>query len=230
MTTNEMVSQLNGQFKDMGGSANAKNQCVDLANFYIVYCLGKDPIIGTNADDFPAKCMDFCDWYPTTEGMEEGDIPIWGPGVGSAGHIAIFVKWLSDITFQSFDENWPLKSPCHIQDHNLNNIEGYLRPKGNNMNEEQIVKRTFAHVFNAFMHTFYGRTLASDPEVTYKADIDYWYAQNPVYGVGSWIGQQPSEAEFKKNWVKPFLCRVCPPVDTVCPGKLAKIKDFVSKI
>ena len=59
---------------------------------------------------------------------DEGDIIIWSQGVGQFGHIAICKE--SDFAkFISFDQNWPVGSVCHFQDHNYTNVLGWLKPK-----------------------------------------------------------------------------------------------------
>lgn len=59
---------------------------------------------------------------------EPGDIVIWGTKVGEFGHIAVFVSGTSK-KFQSFDQNWPAGSLCHIQDHTYNGVLGWLHKK-----------------------------------------------------------------------------------------------------
>ncbi len=58
MTLEELIKKYNGQPVEVAGSANAKNQCVDLANLYIRDVLGWPIIEWTNAKDFPAKAGD----------------------------------------------------------------------------------------------------------------------------------------------------------------------------
>jgi regulator of replication initiation timing len=51
---------------------------------------------------------------------------IWGGT--SYGHIGIFVE--GDVnSFKSFDQNYPIGSPAHIQGHTYANVLGWLRPK-----------------------------------------------------------------------------------------------------
>lgn len=129
MTLQQFLEKWNGQFCEIAGSANAKNQCVDLANAYL-RDVCKLPIIEwTNACDFPKKTN--IEWIPNdeiTDLPKEGDIIIWNSNVGSgAGHIAIFLDGTTS-KFNSFDQNWPLYSPCHVQSHTYTNVSGWLRP------------------------------------------------------------------------------------------------------
>ena len=65
---------------------------------------------------------------------------------GEIGHIAVFIEGNVD-TFKSFDQNYPLGSPCHIQGHTYANVLGWLRfKKTENMPEDEIIKRADAFV------------------------------------------------------------------------------------
>lgn len=131
-TLGQFLSDLNGNFCEVSGSANAKNQCVDLANAYLRDVCNHPIIQWTNACDFPSKIKDM-EWIPNDEETDlpqEGDIIIWNSNVGGgAGHIAIFLEGTTS-KFNSFDQNWPLYSPCHVQSHTYSNVSGWLRPNG----------------------------------------------------------------------------------------------------
>lgn len=110
----------------------AKFQCVDLVNQYIVEVLGLDPVIGTNAKDFPAKYnKDQFDWVPNSlMGVPpKGSIIVWNGKVGNgAGHIAI-VKSANLMSFKSLDQNW--SKPLYVTDetHSYKNVQGWLIPR-----------------------------------------------------------------------------------------------------
>jgi hypothetical protein len=130
MTLQEFITKWDGKFCEVAGSANATNQCVDLANQFIreVLCL---PIIEwTNACDFPSKASGYTFIKNTPENIPlEGDLVIWSSAIGGgAGHIAIFVEGTAS-RFTSFDQNYPLNTPCHKQGHTYANILGWLHPK-----------------------------------------------------------------------------------------------------
>lgn len=103
-------------------------QCKDIANQYAQDVNGKNLPAG-NAIDM-AKPVDGYDWIVNTPtGIpQSGDIIVWGKGVGAYGHIAIFIDGNAN-TFRSFDQNWPVGSLCHIQEHNYNNVLGWLHFK-----------------------------------------------------------------------------------------------------
>ena len=124
---NEFLNKWNGKYCEVTGSANATNQCVDLANAYLRDVLKLPIVKWTNAIDFPSKLADSHDFIPNTpEGLpKEGDLVIWGKGVG---HIGIFLSGNLS-RFTSFDQNYPIGSPCHAQGHTYANVLGWLRCK-----------------------------------------------------------------------------------------------------
>lgn len=133
MNYQEFINKWNGKFCEMGGSANAVNQCVDLANAYIKEVLGLPIILGTNAIDFPKKCLppEYEYIKNTPEGIpQQGDIMIYKSADG-IGHIDIFDHGDSN-NFVAFSQNWPLKSVCKMVDHIYTGkytVDGWLRCK-----------------------------------------------------------------------------------------------------
>jgi len=127
MNLNAFIKKYDGKFVEAGGSANALNQCVDLANQYINEVLGFSKILGTNAKDFPKKAGGNYVYYEKSPDRipETGDLVIWGNG--KYGHIGIFVEG-NNKSFKSFDENYPTGTPAHIQGHYYKNVIGWLRP------------------------------------------------------------------------------------------------------
>lgn len=129
MTFQEFLEKYNGKFVEVGGSPSALNQCVDLANQYISEVLGLPKILGTNAIDFPKKAGINYDWIANddiSDVPQEGDLIIFS--IGSYGHISIFVEGDTK-SFRSFDQNYPLSSPAHIQNHTYTSVLGWLRAK-----------------------------------------------------------------------------------------------------
>lgn len=135
MTLQEFQNKYLGkqvEFHSFGGGA--LNQCVDLVNQYIKEVLGLTPIIGTNAKDFGTKYNknEFTWIANTTEAIIEAyDIPVWNGNVGGgAGHIAIATKKGTQNSFSSLDQNWSKAERVTLEQHNYNNVIGWLRPKG----------------------------------------------------------------------------------------------------
>lgn len=133
MTLNEFISTYTGKYVEVAGSANAKNQCVDLANAYIRDVLGLPIIEWTNAVDFPEKAGDKYDFFPNTpDGVPEiGDIVVfkkYGSLYGDPGHIGVIVY--ADVkTMKVFEQNYPTGSVCKTGTHNYLGCKGWLRAK-----------------------------------------------------------------------------------------------------
>ncbi len=140
MTLQEFVNKWTGKFCEVAGSSNALFQCVDAANAYLREVLGSPIVEWTDAVYFPAKMVEDYDFIENTPtGVPQaGDLIVWKP---SPGHIAIFLDG-NDKEFNSFDQNYPLNSPCHIQKHTTYfNVVGWLRRKGgDNMAEIENLK------------------------------------------------------------------------------------------
>lgn len=127
VTLEEFIKKNEGQFVEVAGSANAKFQCVDLANAYIRDVCGQPIVEWTNAIDFPKRINDKFEVIPFMKGMvlKPGDILIFDLN-DNIGHISVLIKPY-DKTCESFDQNWPLKSPCHLVTHNYTQIKWILR-------------------------------------------------------------------------------------------------------
>lgn len=127
MTIQEFFDKWNNKGCDFDGYYGF--QCMDIAHQYAVDVVGKDipPVPGAKDE-----------WDKTIDGYEKiansptgipqrGDIIIWGTGVGQYGHIAIFDHGDTN-SFTSFDQNWPLNSLCHFQNHNYTGVLGWFHP------------------------------------------------------------------------------------------------------
>ena len=120
----DFIKEWSGKKADWNGAY--LGECVSLAKRWEEK-LG-EPIIYGNAitelgvhDEYDVE---------TTGDAQPGDLIIWGSKVGPYGHIAIFVSGNIYGAFTSFDENWPVGSFAHLQNHNNNGqVIGWLRPK-----------------------------------------------------------------------------------------------------
>jgi len=124
MTLQEFIQKYTNQFVEYHSyDPAAKNQCVDLANQWLVEGLGLEAIIGTNAIDFPSKAVARgMDWIPNTpDGIPEpGDLIVYE---GTIGHIDIALEGCTKDKVVAFSQNYPTGSPCVVR------TGTYLRPK-----------------------------------------------------------------------------------------------------
>lgn len=150
----EFRDKNNGNFVEITGSANAKNQCVDLANAYIRDVLKLPIVEWTNAQDFPKKCLPpNYEWIKNDPNNakqipSQGDVMIFESTDG-VGHISIFDNGkVGENSFVSFDQNWPLKSAPKLISHTYTGkykVVGWLRARtqeDTNMTDDQ--KRALA--------------------------------------------------------------------------------------
>ncbi len=132
MTFQEFIDKWSGKYLEYAGSAGAVNQCVDLVNQYIVSVQGKSPILNTNAKDFLTRAdTSVYDVIPYSfpQVLRNGDIVVWGEEIGKNGHIAVVID-ADEYNFRSFDQNYPVGTPCHKQNHSYNGVIGVMRLKG----------------------------------------------------------------------------------------------------
>lgn len=117
-------------------------QCVDLYRQYVkdVLNLPQSPgVVGAYQIWDRHDSTKFEKIKNTPEAIPQlGDIIIWKK---IANHVSIFNY--GDIeSFVSFDQNWPIGSICHFQNHNYTNVIGWLRPKGFDFTEIEINDQT----------------------------------------------------------------------------------------
>ena len=133
MTLQELISKYTGQPCEVAGSANAKNQCVDLANAKIRDVDGNPIIEWTNAVDFPERGSQYYDFIPNSkEGVPPiGSLAVFGKYAklyGVEGHIGVVVY--ADLkNIKLFEQNFPTGSLCKIGDHNYLGCRGWMVPK-----------------------------------------------------------------------------------------------------
>lgn len=164
MTYDEFIKKNNGQSVEVSGP-NSKYQCTDLANAYIRDVLNKPIIEYTNAEDFPAKMTSYGTWVANskTNNPPKGAIVVWDFTTDDVGHIAIASGVGDSNHFESFDQNWPLKSKCHFVVHTYSGVVGWLipnLPKGDNM-PGKLINDSKGRVWNEF-------------------DGKYFYVENPA--------------------------------------------------
>ncbi|MEK0326789.1 MAG: CHAP domain-containing protein [Nitrosopumilus sp.] len=131
MTLDQLIKKYDGEHVDYDYAFGP--QCMDLYRKYVEEVLvlpqsisveGAKEVWKTYPDDVYDRFINTPKAVP-----KKGDIIIWDKSVGKGfGHIAIFVHG-NVKSFISFDQNWPVDSPCHLQQHGYSNIIGWLRVK-----------------------------------------------------------------------------------------------------
>lgn len=124
MTLQAFLNKWNMKLADFDGHYGA--QCVDIVQYYNRDVLGGSFLSGATAVDVwtaynQDKCVKVLN--TPTNVPQPGDIIFW-----SFNHVAIAV--VADVnTLTSFDQNYPINSPCHFQEHDYKNALGWLTPK-----------------------------------------------------------------------------------------------------
>lgn len=139
MTPQEFIKTYNGKYLDTDNHYG--RQCWDLAQ-KAAEVIAKCTTLPTGGDGAYGVFKNFLYPLPNyyrkvdykkTRRPKLGDLVVWGasqPGSNGNGHIAMFVK-ATNGGFISFDQNWPIGSPCHLQEHTWVHVVGWLRWKVN---------------------------------------------------------------------------------------------------
>ena len=135
MILDEFIAQNDGKFVEKEDSS-ALNQCMDLA---FAWCdkLGIDRtairhsaayLVWTQPNDLTLANFDYIPNTPN--GLPQaGDLVVWSSSYGGAGHIGIATGRSNLNSFDCFERNDPLKSPCHTKTYGYDFVLGWLRPK-----------------------------------------------------------------------------------------------------
>lgn len=133
MTIQQFFDAYNGLWIESTGISDigSRDQCVDLWRVYNLRVIGGPNVSGNAVDYWNTFPTDFYDKIPNspTAVPKLGDVMIWGTNYGPYGHIAVCTDIADTKGFTSFDQNDPLKSPCHYQPHTYTGVLGWLRPK-----------------------------------------------------------------------------------------------------
>lgn len=133
MTFFESFRKWNGKFVDLDNAYGP--QCMDWMHQYLldVYGFPRTYLIAPSAKQLWFK-------FPNVTGAsqfiqiqnrpwnvpKQGDIIFWN--FGTAGHVAI-VNEANLLRLTSIDQNFPLNTAVHIQEHNYRGCLGWLRKK-----------------------------------------------------------------------------------------------------
>lgn len=131
---NQFVENTQGQFIEVS-SKEALYQCMDLAYIW-VFCLGFPKVtiqnqyayqVFTSPKEITHQYFDIV--ANTPDGVPpEGSLIIWSNQYGPAGHIAIVIS-ANKTKFTCFEQNNPLGTNAHIEEHSYSKVLGWLVPK-----------------------------------------------------------------------------------------------------
>ena len=139
MTPQEFFTKYNGKAIDYDGRHGP--QCMDLMNQFVV------EVFGDTSGQLRAPTA-YQSWLKNSQDYEkihyqpglvpqEGDIIYLGDQyVKGTGHVAIATRKSRQSVFTSFDQNWPVGSLCHYQEHIYNGVVGWKRRKGQQQNNQ----------------------------------------------------------------------------------------------
>ena len=136
MTLEQFIEKWNNKSCDWDGAYGG--QCLDLYRQYVKECLDfpQSPSVAGAKDIWDTYLTSYFTRYNNspTAVPKKGDIILWGTKLGQYGHVAIFLD--GGVTkFNSFDQNYPEGSLCHIQSHTYTGVLGWLRPKEQQLTE-----------------------------------------------------------------------------------------------
>lgn len=144
MTPQDFFNKYNGKGIDYDGAYG--DQCMDLMNQFTV------EVWGDTSGQLRAPTA-YQSWLKTSPDYEkiyyqpgkvpqEGDTIYWSDTyMKGTGHVAIATNKRNQSVLTSFDQNWPVGSKCHYQEHTYNGVVGWKRRKGQQNNQPIIKKR-----------------------------------------------------------------------------------------
>lgn len=220
MSIDEFFSKYDDKPLDWDGMYG--NQCKDVFSYYNSEVVGCPYYIYGNASDLMNADTD--EYYDKIyDNPQQGDVVVWGTGVGQWGHVAIYDR-TNGSNFVSFDQNYPIGSPCHFQGHNnFNNIIGYLRPhKGDNMSLSKLdlVRDSIDWFYRTFLHVETEEELMSHVN-NVMATFDQTTNGNSLR---TELESMVKSDEFKGKWMLKADCK------SDCSVQDQKIKDLEDAI
>jgi hypothetical protein len=134
LTLTQFINKWTGKFLDFDGVYGG--QCVDVILGYCHDVLNFALLPGNAIDEF-GENPNHWTWVINDPSRPDqlpphGAVIIWHEdhqvGTGVLGHTAICINAYQD-HFISFDQNWPIGSPCHQVRHTYQGVKGWGIPK-----------------------------------------------------------------------------------------------------
>lgn len=133
ITLQEFFNKYNDQPLESDGSkpgSETYRQCVDVTKAYFPEVLGIPPMQGVASEYWTNYPKSYFQALPAASKprIKPGDIVCWSPEIGGTyGHVAVAAGYAELSNFSSFDQNYPIGSICHFQQHNAKGVQGLLR-------------------------------------------------------------------------------------------------------
>ena len=221
MTPKEFFEKYNGKYLDVDQAYGP--QCVDVIKAYFNEVLAKGAVLG-NANDYWNMTLENFEKIPnsSTAIPQLGDIIVWGKKIGSYGHIAIATGIGDDNHFESFDQNFPLNSPCGYIIHTYYGVLGWLRPlKEITMDIELLVRilhQVWRITHNANLPDEASIKLEADQYLKRYDDGEEWAFSELI---DKWAGEDTSKRDLENELKK---CQATPPEIKVVEKIVEKIR------
>jgi len=138
MTPQDFFNKYNGKGIDFDGAYG--DQCMDLMNQFSVEVWGDTSGQLRAPTAYQSWLKNSPDYekihYQLGKVPQEGDIIYWSDQyIKGTGHVAVATNKGNQSVFTSFDQNFPLGSKCHYQEHTYNGVVGWKRRKRQQNNQ-----------------------------------------------------------------------------------------------
>ena len=215
MTYLQFKKKYNGKYIDFDGHYGP--QCTDL---YRQYCkevlnIPQSPLVEGAADIWNTYLKEYFERITNTPtGLpEQGDILIWNKNVGGGyGHVAIFDNGTTG-KFQSFDQNWPTGSLCHVQGHYYTNLLGWLKFKNANVPYKKELEACLAQ------HTDLIEQLTEKDKIIKK-----------IEGKKEEYRRDFEKEKAERESYDKFIQRLSQKLGSQCPAKMQDIEGHIQEL
>jgi len=191
LSLDEFIAKYDGDYVDVDGMFSS--QCKDLFSAYNSEVVGNPNYVWGNAnqlwDNAPSE-------YYTKESIpQKGDAVIFS--IPPYGHVAIYIEGNTS-SFTSFDQNFPIGSPCHLQNHSYKNIIGYLRPK-DNQETDMLNEQEVREGMKAFLRDLLGYEPTENDLNGHIGFLRDKQKDGNNYALSEWIHDRAKEVKAKQN-------------------------------
>lgn len=140
MTPQEFFTKYNGKGIDFDGAYGP--QCMDLMNQFVVEVFGDTSGQLRAPTAYQSWLKNSPDYekihYQPGRTPQEGDVVYWSDTyIKGTGHVAVATNKANQSVFTSSDQNWPVGSLCHYQEHTYNGVVGWKRRKRQQQNNQE---------------------------------------------------------------------------------------------